>query len=70
MTSKNTLDQSAQCPCEFGTSYRGSYCPVLHIAMTWPCQNLNFTCESERFMNPESSSATTSVTFGAQVCAH
>ena len=44
-----------------------AHCPR---TVTWKCQNVKHTCESERFMGPKSSSATTSMTFGMLVSAH
>ena len=42
---------------------------ALRNTTTWPFQNLRNTCESKKFVDPKSSSATTSMTFGTQVCA-
>ena len=42
----------------------------LRDVMTWPFQKLKITRESEKNMDPRSLSATTSMTFGAQVCAN
>ena len=56
VTSKDILDQ-------------GAHCQLLRNTTTWPFQNLKNTCESKKFVDPKSSSATTSMTFGTQVCA-
>ena len=69
VTSKDILDQSAHLLCEHETSYCGTYCPPLRNTLTWPLQNLKKTCESKKFMDPKSSSATTSMTFRTQACA-